>query len=127
MFSRSFSCRLKNIFYMERKLFSSVSYLNISNVSEKKGIEESIILINKTLKRKIIHTFPEQISFYPNGKYLIVQSSNINPCHFIVAVLKGEGLKVTCAKKLFFDIYLSVRFNECIFLFEEKRFRSLDI
>ena len=60
---------------MERKLFSSVSYLNISNVSEKKGIGESIILINKTLKMKIIHTFPEQISFYPNGKYLIVQSS----------------------------------------------------
>ena len=47
------------VFYMERKLFSSVSYLNISNVFDKNGIEESIITIKKTLKRKIIDTFPE--------------------------------------------------------------------
>ena len=48
-----FSCRLKDVFYIERKLFSSAIYLNISNVSEENGIEESITTINKTLKRKI--------------------------------------------------------------------------
>ena len=48
---------------------------------------------------------PEDIiSFYPNEKYLIVQSSNINPDHCIIAVLKGKGLKVTSARKLFFAI-----------------------
>ena len=46
--------------------------MNISNVSKESGIEESIIKINKALKRKIIDTFPKEISFYPNGKYLIV-------------------------------------------------------
>ena len=71
---------------MERKLFSQAIYLNISNVSEENGIEESIVTINKTLKRKIIDTFPEEISVYPSGKYLIVHSSNKNPCHFIVVV-----------------------------------------
>ena len=60
-----FSCRLKNIFYMEGKLFSSAICLKISNVFEENGIEESIISVKKTLKRKIIDTFPEEISFYP--------------------------------------------------------------
>ena len=39
-----------------------------------------------------IEPFPEEISFYPNGKYLIVPSSNTIPCQFIVAVLKGKKL-----------------------------------
>ena len=58
---------------MERRLFSSAIYLNISNFSEENGIEESIITINKTSKRKITDTFSKEISFYPNEKYLIVQ------------------------------------------------------
>ena len=58
---------------MERRLFSSAIYLNISNFPEENGIEESIITINKTSKRKITDTFSEEIPFYPNGKYLIVQ------------------------------------------------------
>ena len=56
---------------MERKLFCSSIYMNISNVSKENGIEESIIKINKMLKRKIIDTFPKEISFYPNRKYLL--------------------------------------------------------
>ena len=47
-------------------------------------------------------TFPEEISLYPNGKYLIVQSSHANPGQYIVAVLNGKGLKVNSARKLFF-------------------------
>ena len=45
--------------------------MNISNVSKENGTEESIIKTNETLKRKIIDTFPKEISFYPNGKYLL--------------------------------------------------------
>ena len=52
----------------------------------------------------MIDTFPEEISLYPNGKYLIVQLSNVNPCQYIAAVLNGKGLKVTSARKLFFTI-----------------------
>ena len=72
------------------------------------------ITIKKTLKRKIIDTFLEEILFYANEKCLIVHSSNIYPCQFIVAVLKGKGLKVTSARKLFFGTSLSLRCNECI-------------
>ena len=82
MSSESFSCRLKNVFYMKRKLFSSAVYLNISIVSEE-------ILID---------TFPEVILFYSNEKCLLVELSKIDPCHFTVVGLKGKGLKVTSAK-----------------------------
>ena len=45
------------------------------------------------MKRKIIDTFHEETSFDPNGKYLIIHSSDINPCQYISAVLKGKGLR----------------------------------
>ena len=49
----------------------------------------------------MIDTLPEEILLYPNGKYLIVQSSNAIPCQYIVAWQKD--LKVTWLK-LFFTI-----------------------
>ena len=52
---------------------------DIKCLRQENSIEESIITITRTLKRKMIDTFPEEISLYPNGKYLIVQSSNVNP------------------------------------------------
>ena len=77
---------------------------DIERLCEKNGIEESIITITRTLKRKITDTFPEEISIYPNGKYLIVQSNDVNTCHYLIAVLKDKGLKVTSDGKLFFAI-----------------------
>ena len=75
---------------------------DIKCLRQENGIEESIITITRTLKRKMTDTFPEEISLYPNGKYLIVQSSHANPGQYIVAVLNGKGLKVNSARKLFF-------------------------
>ena len=50
---------------------------------------------------------------------MIVHSKDVNSYHYLVAVLKDKGLKVTSAKKLCFAIN---------FLFEENiRFHSLDI
>ena len=77
---------------------------DIKCLRQENGIEESIITITRTLKRKMIDTFPEEISLHPNGKYLTVQSSNVNPCQYIVAVLNGKGLKVISARKLLFTI-----------------------
>ena len=105
MFSKSLACRLINALYVERKLFSISDLLeDIKCLRQEDGIEESIITITRTLKRKMIDTFPEEISLYPHGKYLIVQSSNANPCQYILAVLNSKGLKVTSARKLFFTI-----------------------
>ena len=53
-----------------------------------------------SLKRKIIETFHEEILFYPNGKYLIVYSGDVNPCQFIVAILRDKALKVSSARTL---------------------------
>ena len=77
---------------------------DIERLCEKNGIEESIITITRTLKRKITDTFPEGISIYPNGKYLNMQLNDVNPCHYLVTVLKDKGLKVTSNGKLFFAI-----------------------
>ena len=77
---------------------------HIKCLRQENGTGESIITIPRTLKRKMIDTFPEEISLYRNGKYFIVQSNNVNPCQFIVAVLNDKGLKVTFTRKLFFAI-----------------------
>ena len=54
---------------------------------------EPIISNTRTLKRKIIDRFSDNISVYPEEKYLIVHSSNIDPCEYVLAILKGKGLK----------------------------------
>ena len=96
--------------FFHQHLLEDIKYLRQEN-----GIEESIVTITRTLKRKMIDTFPEEISLYPHGKYLIVQSSNANPCQYILAVLNSKGLKVTSARKLFFTINQPLRCNEWIF------------
>ena len=66
---------------------------------------KKLIIYGKEAFLDIFHRyFPEEISLYSNGKYFIVQSSIIDPCQFILAVLKGKGLKVSFARKLFFGI-----------------------
>ena len=94
----------KRIICGKEAFFISDLLEDIKFLRKENGIEESITTITRTLKRKIIDYFPEEITLYPNGKYFIVQSSNANPCHYIVAVLNGKGLKVTSARKLSFAI-----------------------
>ena len=54
---------------------------------------ESIISNTRTLKRRIIDKFSEYISFYRKYKYLRVNSSIVNLCEYVLAILKGKGLK----------------------------------
>ena len=44
-------------------------------------------------KREIAERFPDDISYYNKGKYLIVYCSDMNPCEYAIAVLKVEGLR----------------------------------
>lgn len=64
-------------------------------------VEEPVITNTGTFKRKTIDTFTEEISFYPNRKYLIVHSSDINPGTTILGVLKNKELKDDDIIKLF--------------------------
>ena len=85
-------------------MFLSDLFEDIKRLRKENGIEQSTITITRTLKRKIIDTFLKEISIYLNGKYLIVHLNDVNPCQYLVAVLKDKGLKVTSVRKLFFAI-----------------------
>ena len=55
---------------------------------------KKLIIYGKEAFLDIFHRyFPGEISLYSNGKYFIVQSSIIDPCQFIVAVLRGKRFK----------------------------------
>ena len=64
---------------------------DIKRLTELSGLMKPIISNTRTLKRRIIDMFSDNISFYPKDKYLIVHSSDVNPCEYVLAILKGKG------------------------------------
>ena len=67
---------------------------DIKTLIELNALMEPIIWNTRTLKRKIlINKFSDDISFYPKVKYLIVHSSNFDPCEYVLAILRGKRLK----------------------------------
>ena len=62
-------------------------------MSEEEGFETPIIDKSWTLKMRIIERFPEDISFYPSGRNCLVHSSQMNPCEYSIATIKGRGLR----------------------------------
>ena len=89
-----FFLQIKQCFICGKKAFLLNDLLeDIKCLCEENGIKESLITNTRTLKRKIIDTLPGEISFYTNGKYFIIHSGDVNPCQYIVAVLKGKGLR----------------------------------
>ena len=37
--------------------------------------------------------FPDEMVFFPSGKYLLLHPTDINPCSYSVATLHGYGLR----------------------------------
>ena len=67
---------------------------DIKTLIELNALMEPIIWNTRTLKRKIlINKFSDDISFYPKVKYLIVHSSNFDPCEYLLVILRGKRLK----------------------------------
>ena len=60
---------------------------DIKRLTELSWLTEPIISNTRTLKRRTIDKFSDDISFYPKGKYLIVHSSDANPCENVLAIL----------------------------------------
>ena len=78
---------------------------HIKRLSELNGMTEPIIISNtRTLKRRIIDEFSDGISFYPKDKYLIVHSSDVNTCEYVLAILKGKELKDYDTIKSFWEM-----------------------
>ena len=47
----------------------------------------------RSLKRKLLQEFNNDLGFFPTGRYVIVHAADINPCEFTVATLRGHGLR----------------------------------
>ena len=44
------------------------------------------------LRMELSNRFPEEVDFSSSGKYVTVYSSQVNPCDYSIATLKGSGL-----------------------------------
>ena len=68
MFSESFASRLKNVLYVERKLFSSAIYLKISKASVRKTVSKEPLLQTRKLgKEKLLTLFLKKFNFIQMG------------------------------------------------------------
>ena len=65
--------------------------IDITLISEEQGLEDAPITRTRSLKRRIVDKFGEDVSFFPNGKYLIVHASGINPSLCSIATPQGNG------------------------------------
>ena len=45
------------------------------------------------LRKILSEEFEDEISFFPYGKNLLVHASDMNPCEYPVAIIKGKGLR----------------------------------
>ena len=66
---------------------------DVKVLSDEEGLPCPPISHTSTLKRRLIKEFNEALSFFPNGKFLLVHSSGVNPCQYAIAALHGCGLR----------------------------------
>ena len=69
----------KNILHHNSAFLLNDPLLDIKNITMEYGREIPPITNTENLKRRLISQFPEELSFFPNGKYVIVHASDINP------------------------------------------------
>jgi hypothetical protein len=55
----------------------------------------------RSLKRKHLQEFNDDLGFFPTGRHVIVHAADINPCEFTVATLRGHGLRDSYLIKAF--------------------------
>ena len=66
---------------------------DIFKISETHWLDETPIKYTADLKRKLIAEFDESICFFLSGKFVIVHSSDTNPCQYGVAFLQESDLR----------------------------------
>ena len=80
---------MKRILHEKDAFLLSDVLEDIKRLSKLNELTEPIISNIRTLKRRIIDKFSDDISFHPKDKYLIVHSSDSNPCEYV----KRERIK----------------------------------
>ena len=109
--------RKKRIVHEKDAFLLSDLLEDTKRLSELNGLTESIFLNTRTLKSRIIDKFSDDISFSPKGKYLIVYSSDVDPCEYVLAYLKGKQLK---------DYHIIKIFREMIWRKARKKSKALN-
>ena len=61
---------------------------DISDLSEEGGLEQ-VATSEKSLRPVTVKNVEEMVSFQNVGKRFMIYSSNVNPCVYIAATLKG--------------------------------------
>ena len=86
---------LKSFFVPKKqnRTWERCTFVNTKRLSELSGLTEPIISNTRTLKGRITDKFSDDISFYPKDKYFIVHNSDVHPCEYVLATLKGKGFK----------------------------------
>ena len=85
--------RKKRVIHQKEASLLSDLLDDIKRLSIKNGLEYVLITNSRKLKSKIEERFPDDVSYYNKGKYSIVHCSDMNPCEYAIAVLKGKGLR----------------------------------
>ena len=86
-----FLLNLKKSVLHQKEAFPLSGLLNdIKRLSNENGLEDALIGNTCTLKSKIAERFPDDMSYYSKSKYLIVHCSDMIPCEYAIAVLKGN-------------------------------------
>ena len=61
---------------------------DLKDICEDNG-SENVLPHTSTLKKRLAKEFPEELGFYPVGRYVIVHSSDMNPCDYTVCHTQG--------------------------------------
>ena len=109
--------RKKSILHEKDEFLLSDLLEDIKRLSELNGLTETIFLNTRTLKSRIIDKFSDDISFSPKGKYLVVCSSDVDLCQYVLAYLKGKQLK---------DYHIIKTFGEMIRRKARKKSKALN-
>lgn len=109
--------RKKSILHENDAFLLSDLLEDIKRLSELNGLTETIFLNTRTLKSRIIDKFSDDISFSPKGKYLVVCSSDVDLCQYVLAYLKGKQLK---------DYHIIKTFGEMIRRKARKKSKALN-
>ena len=75
--------------------------MDVKHLSAEQDLETSAILHTSSLKIHLLKEFPDELAFFPSGKYLLVHPTDINPCSYSVATLHGYGLRDADLAKAF--------------------------
>ena len=67
--------------------------IGLNNLGEEQCLNEPPISHTSNLKRKLQEIFPEDLSFFPKGKYMLVHSADMNPCEYAIGTLHGLGVR----------------------------------